>query len=201
MSLLNFLAMEPARRVAALKSQTRATMWPFERYVSRAIDIAKERQFRYVVPWEPIRNQLQLRLDPQDTVFRLSDPKLGWVIKNWPAGLTPQDGEPLTVVRPRSRQVAVDSWSHTSDGVVVFPAESLEGDEMLFWCGHACELQQQASPGEPRELELPGGGTLKLRRAWLDEDGDVVCVEGKHENGPLLVNGLRRDAEAIRARC
>ena len=199
MSLLNFLAMEPARRVAALKPQTRATMWPFERYVSRAIDIAKERQFRYVVPWEPIRNQLQLRLDPQDTVFRLSDPKLGWVIKNWPAGLTPQDGEPLTVVRPRSRQVAVDSWSHTSDGVVVFPAESLVGDEMLFWCGHACELQQQASPGEPRELELPDGGTLKLRRAWRDEDGDVVCVEGKHGNGPLLVNGLRRDAEAIPA--
>lgn len=174
-------------------------MWPFERYVSRAIDIAKERQFRYVVPWEPIRNQMQLRLDPQDTVFRLSDPKIGWIIKNWPAGLIPQDGEPLTVVRPRSRQVAVDSWSDTSDGVVVFPAESLMGDEMLFWCGHACELQPQARPGEPRDVRLPDGGTLKLRRAWRDEDGDVICVEGKHGNGPLLVNGLRRDAEAIRA--
>jgi hypothetical protein len=198
-SLLNFLAMEPARRVLALKPQTRATMWPFERYVSRAMDIAKERQFRYVVPWEPVRNQLQLRLDPQDTVFRLSDPKVGWVIKNWPLGLTPQAGEPLTVVRPRSRQVAVESWSETSDGVVVYPAEALTGDEMLFWCGHACELQSQANLGEPREITLPNGGPLKLRRAWRDEDGDVICVEGKHESGALLVNGLRRDAEATRA--
>lgn len=198
MSLLNFLAMEPARRVAALKPQTRATMWPFERYVSRAIDIAKERQFRYVVPWEPIRDQFQLRLEPLDTLLRLSDPKRGWLIKNWPAGVEPQAGEPLTVVRPRSRQVEVECWSNSSDGVVVVPAEPLVGDEMLFWCGHPCQLEPQPSAGSPRDIVSPEDGPLTLRRAWRDEDGDIVCVEGKHGNGPLVVNGVARDAEVTR---
>jgi hypothetical protein len=62
---------------------------PFNRFLGQAIHTAKQRQFRYQLPWERVRNLLTLRLDPLDSRLRVPRRRPGDVITNWPADQAP----------------------------------------------------------------------------------------------------------------
>ena len=48
--------------LGALEAQTRNTLRPFHRFLEQAIHTAKDRQFRYQLNWEPVRNIRSIQL-------------------------------------------------------------------------------------------------------------------------------------------
>jgi hypothetical protein len=64
--------------------QAQLTLRTFGRYLSQAIHTAKQRQFRYQLPWEPVKEKLVVRIEPLDTRFRVMWPEPSWQVTNWP---------------------------------------------------------------------------------------------------------------------
>ena len=59
MKVLFFHAAASNPRVAAaLAGQAAATLRPFNQFLGQAIHTAKDRQYRYALPWERVRNLL-----------------------------------------------------------------------------------------------------------------------------------------------
>ncbi|MCX4242514.1 AAA domain-containing protein [Paraliomyxa miuraensis] len=174
----------------ALMNQAEATLGPFQRYLRQAIHTAKERQVRYQLPWERVRNVVTLRLEPIDTVLRVTRRPPGMVLVPWPAEVTPDLSKPAFVI-DRSLPVVVESARATSNGLLVHTTPALEPSDRLIWCGCTCTAEHEPAPPAPRTIADPDGRALTLRGS-PEADADHawrIVIEGRVEAKRLLVDG------------
>ena len=103
--------------LGAFEAQTRNTLRPFNQFLGQAIHTAKERQFRYQLPWERVRNLLSIRLTPIDSLLRIPRRSPGLVITNWPAGKEP-DFAHYAFVTNRGVPVRIEAATQTGQGLL-----------------------------------------------------------------------------------
>jgi hypothetical protein len=191
-------SMAHPKRIAAFESQARNTLRPFNRYLGQAIHTAKERQFRYQLPWEPVRDLRTLRLEPLDSRLRVPRRRPGTLIVNWPAD-KPPDLQQYAFVVNRGVPVRIAACSPTPDGLLIRTAPPLLPSDALLWCGVTCELAHEAATQPPRELVQPGGRSIELAGAPTP-DGDehwILVVRGKFTDSELLVDGVEVEAQVL----
>lgn len=197
MKVLFFHAVAGHARVApALMGQAGNTLRPFQRYLAQAMRTAQQRQVRYKLPWKPVQSRRMLELTALDTRLVVRRPRPGWLVEGWPAGQTPDGDQPLMVVS-RGLTVAVASWVHTPRGLRVEPAEPLEADDRVFWCGVPCDLVAEDAHGPPRAAHDQGGRAFPVREAAEHDDEHwLLVVEGRPDAGALIIDGQAVDARA-----
>ena len=106
------------RVAAALMGQTSTTLRPFNQFLGQAIHTAKDRQFRYQLPWERVRNLVTVRLEPIDTLLRVPRRLPGTVLMNWPEKQDPDLTQHAFVVN-RGVPVRVEAATRTEGGLLV----------------------------------------------------------------------------------
>lgn len=186
--------------LGAFEAQARNTLRPFNQFLGQAIHTARERQFRYQLPWERVRNLISLRLERLDTLLRVPRRQPGLIITNWPDGKVP-DVEQHAFVTNRGVPVRIDTATPTPQGLLVRTRTSLLPTDRLLWCGVDCAITQEAAPRPPQELEDLDGNRLKLLGApgVEGEQHWLLRVEGVHHDGPLRLDGEEVEAEVLPA--
>jgi len=194
---LHYLALTHPRVAPALAGQARATLGAFSRYLAQAVRSARERQFRYQLPWEPARREHTLRLFPLVTRLRVVRPPETWRIVDPSPELRPDSAQELMVVN-RGATVSVREWRRVGSDLELVPEAGLEPGDQVFWCGVHCRLEAPDGAGPPAEVR---DARDRLLPARLVEDGAggrawVLEVDGEPAEGPLRIDG--REAEADR---
>lgn len=200
MKVLFFHATAGHPKVAPpLMDQAWKTLRPFTRFLGQAIHTAKERQTRYQLPWEKVRNLLTIRLDPVDSLLRIPRKLPGVVLGNWPVDKEPDLSQLGFVVNrsvPFRVQTArpMDSGLRVKTDVLLFPSDD------VFWCGVRAAVEREAAPPPPRDVRDLQGRPLKLAAPPRADDDDrywLLLVEGEHGDCDLVVDGEEVEAEAL----
>lgn len=183
----------------ALMSQAANVLRPFTRFLGQAIHTAKQRQTRYQLPWERVRNLLSIRLEPADSLLRVPRRLPGVVLADWPAGKVHDFGQ-MGFVMNRGVPVRFEAASPTAKGLLVRADVSLLPTDRVFWCGVESAVQQEASPPPPNQITDLQGRALKLAaspRADADDLHWLLVVEGDVDDCDLMVDGEEVEAEAL----
>ncbi len=198
MKVLFFHATASNPRVAPpLMGQANATLRPFNQFLGQAIHTAKERQFRYALPWERVRNVLTFRLEPMDSLLRIPRRSLGMVVTNWPEGKEP-DRTQFAFITNRGVPVRVESTALSAQGLLIRTDPALQPDDQLLWCGVTCAVALEAAPPPPQQVTDPSGRPLKLLRTPAADDRSwLLLVAGTHGDMDVLVDGEEVEAEAL----
>ena len=178
-------------------NQAWTTLRPFTRFLGQAIHTAKQRQTRYQLPWERVRNLHTLRLDALDSLLRVPRRIPGVVLATWPAD-RPPDFNQMGFVVNRGVPVRFEAATATPGGLLVRADVALLSTDRVLWCGVESGVQQEAAPPAPREVTDLRGRQLKLA-AVPRADGDrawLLLVEGTVGDCDLLVDGSEVEAEA-----
>jgi hypothetical protein len=181
-----------------LMSQSHQLLRPFQRFLGQAIHTAKQRQFRYQLPWERIRNIAVLSLTAKDTSLRITRPPAGWHLTDWPADRAFDLSQPIMVVN-RGVTVRVSSAKRTAAGLRIETAEPLGADDVVFWCGRPCAHAPEESAVAPTALRTLDGDELAVRGA-IASDGDThwrCVVEGVVAARELSADGRTVDVEVL----
>ena len=184
--------------LGAFMGQAGTTLRPFNNFLKQAIHTAKERQVRYQLPWERVRNLLTVRLEALDTLLRIPRRPPGVVLTNWPAAKEPDLTQHAFVVN-RGVPVKVEAASHTASGLLLRTEPALQAADQLMWCGLQCEVVQETAPPAPSEITDYNRRPLQLLGA-PDQDGDrhwLLRVEGLLEDCDLIVDGEELEAEVV----
>lgn len=187
--------------LGALEAQTRNTLRPFNQYLGQAIHTAKERQFRYQLPWERVRNLHLIRLTPLDTLLRIPRRLPGLLVTNWPAEKEPDLALPAFVIN-RSLPVQITAAERTSQGLLVRATASILPADRLVWCGVACEITLEAAPQTPQKIAGRAGRPLQVvGPPRVEEDRDwLLTIEGRLDESDLcelLVDGKTAEGERV----
>lgn len=182
----------------ALMGQTWTTLRPFTRFIGQAIHTAKERQVRFNLPWERVRNLISIRLEPLDTLLRVPRRLPGSLITNWPADKAP-DLTQLAFAVNRGAQLRVTHFAHTAAGLSIQTDSALQTDDRVFWCGFECSITSEGEPSPPTRVESMEGKPLKqLRKAEKLDDGFwKLWVEGQHSDADYRVDGDEVEGEVL----
>ncbi|MGP3927932.1 AAA domain-containing protein [Streptomyces sp. 8N616] len=173
----------------ALMRQTSSTLRPFNRFLGQAIHTAKQRQFRYQLPWEPVRDLQQVHLTALDRRVLVPRRKPAWHVTDWPADAVPDVTQPLMAVN-RSAVINVLDYHRDAAGLRLDLDSDLREDDQVFWCGRRHALAREAAPPPPSSVEDAQGAGLRLvRTPEPEEDGWVLVVEGWNGEGDLVVDG------------
>lgn len=183
--------------VPALMGQADASLRPFNNYLRQAIKTARERQFRYQLPWEPVPRERILKLEPLDTWLVISKPSPGVIITNWPADREPPVDKPLYEVES-GEAVPVQRVEARTDGLWLALASEWSPSGPVLWGGVQCEFAHTGPDSSPRHLEGPEGQALTVQRVD-DSLPDVwrVLVRGLLEEG-VAIRADGRAVEAVR---
>lgn len=184
--------------LGAFEAQTRNTLRPFNQFLGQAIHTAKERQFRYQLPWERVRNLLSIRLTPIDSLLRIPRRSPGLVITNWPAGKEP-DFAHYAFVTNRGVPVRIEAATQTGQGLLVRANPPILPGDRLLWCSVDCQITPEAAPPPPQKISDPSGKALHVvgtprpegERYWL------LVVQGLLGDTDLIVDGEEVEAEAL----
>lgn len=178
------------RVCGALLAQADNTLRPFRRYLGQAIHTAKQRQFRYQLPWERVRHLQQVFLQPIDHQVWIPKRRAAWRITNWPNDLGLNREQPLMVVN-RGQTLDVQECERAPNGDVRFFVDGeLKDSDQVFWCGHSCHLEHESSSAPPSHVCAQGGHELSfLHPPEEDQDGWLLVLEGWTGEGELLVDG------------
>ena len=178
-----------------LMGQSHQLLWPFQRYLQQAIHTAKQRQVRYQLPWERVRNVSVLALTPKDTCLRIARPAPGWLFTDWPTERAYDLAQPIMIVN-RGVTVGVSSVTPTSRGLRVETAEPLRADDVVFWCGRPCAYAPEDGAVAPSVIRTLDGAELTVRGS-IERDGDTYwrCVL----EGVLAIDQLSADGCTVRA--
>jgi hypothetical protein len=176
------------------------TLRPFSQFVGQAIHTAKERQVRYQLPWERVRNLLSIRLEPLDTLLRVPRRPSGMIITDWPAGKEP-DLTQIAFVRNRSVPVQIRAATPTDQGLLVRADPPLLASDRLLWCDIDCSLAQETAPLPPRQVtDLQERPLTVIDSPRADGDHHwVLLVQGNLRDCDLLVDGEEVEAEVVPA--
>ncbi len=180
-----------------LQAQTESTLRPFDQFLYQAVRTAKQRQFRYKLPWKRVRDVRVLELEARDTRLVIPRRAPGWVITNWPAGKVPEMGRPLFVVS-RDESIRVESCEPGPGGLLIRTASPLRSDDEVIWCQVRCALSPAGVDARPREVrDLSGESFPVLHVHEHDPQTWEVRVEGRPGDGALVVDGVEVDAERL----
>ena len=187
--------------LGAFEAQTRNTLRPFHRFLGQAIHTAKERQFRYQLPWEPVRNLLSIRIEPLDSLIRIPRRPPGFLITNWPTWKEPDVAQHAFVTN-RGVPIRIEDARLTDQGLLVRTNPQVLPTDKLLWCGVDCELSQEVAPSPPQQLVTLDGQPLKIIGSPRAEDEHHwhLVVEGIHGDSDLLVDGQEVAAEVMPAK-
>ena len=191
MKVLFFNAMAGHQKIAsALADQVMSSLRPFNRFLSQAIHTAKQRQVRYQLPWERVRNLSSIRLEPVDSLLQIPRRLPGVVLTNWPEGRQP-DLSQFGFVKNRSVLVQIKSTSHTVEGLSVQTDKPLYPKDVLVWGELDLDVSAGSDPGPPRKITDFDGRPLNLIAPAhaRDEQSWLLRVEGTHRDCDLLVDG------------
>ncbi len=201
MKVLFFHATAGSPRAAPpLMGQASTTLRPFNQFLGQAIHTAKERQFRYALPWERVRNILTFRLEALDTLLRVPRRMPGMVVTNWPESKAP-DLTQFAFITNRGVPVRVESTSLSVQGLLIRTDPALQPDDRLLWCGVECMVAMESAPPPPQEITDLSGRALKLLRkpSIADDRHWLLLVSGTHGDTDLLVDGEEVEGEALPA--
>ncbi|MCK6475934.1 MAG: DEAD/DEAH box helicase family protein [Phycisphaerales bacterium] len=200
MKVLFFHATAGHPKVAPpLMNQAGNVLRPFNRFLGQAIHTAKQRQTRYQLPWERVRNLLSIRLDPSDSLLRVPRRLPGVVLADWPSGKA-HDFTQMGFVLNRSVPVRFQAATPTAGGLRVRADVPLLPTDRVFWAGVESAVKQEAAPAPPRQVTDPQGRALKLvapPRADADDRHWLILVEGNLDDCDLVVDGEEVEAEAL----
>jgi hypothetical protein len=181
-----------------LMSQAGNVLRPFNRFLSQAIHTAKQRQIRYQLPWEKVRNLLSIRLEPSDSLLRVPRRMPGVLLADWPGGKA-HDFTQMAFVMNRGLPLQFEAATPTPAGLLVRATIPLLPTDTVFWCGVQSAVKQEAAPPPPRVVTDTHGRPLKLvATPRLDADGRhwLLLVEGVVSDCDLVVDGVEVEAEA-----
>ncbi len=152
MKVLHFHAVASHPKVApALLFQTSNTLRAFDHFLNQAIRAANQRQYRYKLPWERVRNLRSLGLEPIETIFVIPKSAPGWFIKNWPPDAQPDLNQQLMVVN-RGAMIEVASFEFIGGELCIQTKESLLPEDNVWWCNVNCEIDKRGKAAPPQEL-------------------------------------------------
>lgn len=185
---------------AALMGQASTTLRPFQQFLRQAIHTAKERQFRYQLPWEPVRNVVTVRIERLDTVLAVPRRPPGMLLADWPTDAEVDSSKAAFIVN-RSVPVEVESAKATPSGLRVSTTPPLLAGDQLVWCGIQCTVTQEEAPEAPRTLTDRDGRALALIGP-PQTDGEHrwhIRVEGGFEGDRIYVDGEEVEVEIVSA--
>ncbi len=167
--------------VLAQMGQADQALRPFDQYLRQAIRTARERQIRFVLPWEPVRRQRTLRLDPIDGVILVTPPERGWLLE-WPHATTPDPTRAL-LISNRDEKIALTGCAKADARTYrILPEQPLLPDDEVVWCGKTCTVRPEPTAERPRELRDGAGREIRVRQGKEDdrEDGRWrLVLEGR----------------------
>ena len=188
------------RVLGAFEAQARNTLRPFNRFLGQAIHTAKQRQFRYQLPWERVRNLISIRLDPADSLLRVPRRLPGVVLMGWPGDRAPDFSQHGFVVN-RGVPVRIEAATRTAAGLEVRTDVPLLPTDRLMWCGVDCTVKPEDAPLPPQEVTDLQGRALSLVAPPRSEDDRywLLLIEGQYEDCDLVVDGEEVEAELLPA--
>ena len=202
MKVLFFHATAGHPKVAPpLMNQAGNVLRPFNRFIGQAIHTAKQRQTRYQLPWERVRNLLSIRLDPADSLLRIPRRLPGVVLAEWPAGKS-HDFRQMGFVVNRGVPVRFEAATPSAKGLVVRADVPLLPTDRVLWCSVESAVKQEAASPPPSRITDLQGRALKVvttPRADADDRHWLVLVEGEVGDCDLAVDGEEVEAEALPA--
>ena len=198
MKSLHFRVFSPTAGVARMKQlQARDSLQPFQDYLSQAIRTAKERQVQLKLPWQQVRNQVQLTCHPLQTRLRVRRPKGRWSMEEWPVGVTPDPGQTLMVVN-RSENISVEQCQQQGDRVLVTLESPLEPEDTVFWCGVQCSFEPEADAAAPEQFTDSAGQEFKV--VDHQEEGPehwLLTVDGRPAQGDIRLADSPLETEEL----
>jgi hypothetical protein len=184
-----------------LMKQAGNVLRPFNRFLGQAIHTAKQRQTRYQLSWERVRNLVSVRLEPADSLLRVPRRLPGVVLTDWPADKSP-DLTQAGFVPTRGVAVRFEAASKTKDGLLVRAEPPLLPSDRVLWCMVESAVKQEAAPPPPTEVTDLQGRPLKLAapaRTGADDRHWLLLVEGDVHDCDLVVDGEEVEAQALSA--
>jgi hypothetical protein len=180
-------------------NQAANVLRPFNRFLTQSIHTAKQRQTRYQLPWERVRNLLTIQLEPTDSLLRIPRRLPGVVLSDWPAGKAHDFGH-MGFVKNRGVPVRFEQAMHTDQGLLVRTDVSLLPADRVFWCGVESAVQQEAvSPLPPQVADLRGRLLKPVVPPHADDRHWLILVEGNFGDCDLVVDGEEVGAEVLPA--
>lgn len=199
MKALFFHAAAREPRVAAgVMSQAWNTLRPFYRFLGQAIHTAKQRQVRYQLLWERVRDLATLRIEAVDTRVRVPMRVPGVIIKNWPADRVADDNLHGFVIN-RSLPVRVEIVASSAHKLCVRIEPPLLPADRLIWCGVECVIEHEPPPSPPTRVTDASGRALRLLSVAADDTRQFwhLVIEGVIADGELLVDGEGFEAAVL----
>jgi hypothetical protein len=200
MKVLFFHATAGHPKVAPpLMSQAGNVLRPFNRFLGQAIHTAKQRQTRYQLPWERVRNLQSIRLEPADSLLRVPRRLPGVVLANWPPGKS-HDFAQMGFVINRGVPVRFETAALTADGLLVRADVPLSPADRVLWCGVESAVKLETATAPPSQVADHQGGILKLvSPPQADADGRhwLLLAEGDIGDCDLVVDGIDVEAESL----
>lgn len=200
MKVLHFHSVAGHPSVApALMNQAETVLRPFNRFLGQAIHTAKQRQTRYQLPWERVRDLLTIRLEPMDSILRVPRRRPGVVLTDWPSNKTP-DLSHTGLIPTRGAAVRFESATLTAEGLVVRTEPPLHPSDRVLWCMVESGVRSEAAAPPPRSVTDTQGSALKIvgtPTALPDERHWRLVVEGNHGDCDLIVDGEEVEADAL----
>jgi AAA domain len=176
-----------AKVALPLKLQTETTLRPFGEFLDQAIRTARQRPFRYQLPWARVGGA-QITLVPIDKRVLVPHRQPGWRVTNWPADVPPPTKKLMVV----SREIGVVDveCGRDADGVWIVPDRELRDDDLVFWEERQCTIVPEPPPGPPTTV-LDSKAKLLLLGvgAQADERGWILVLRDWSGNGDLVVDG------------
>ena len=184
-----------------LMSQAANVLKPFNRFIGQAIYTAKQRQTRYQLPWERVRNLLSIRLEAVDSLLRIQRRLPGSVLSDWPADKA-YDFAQMGFVMNRGVPVRFEAVTPTADGLLVRADVPLLPTDRVFWCGVESAVKREAATAPPSQVTDPQGRALKLvmpPRTDADDRHWLLIVEGDVGDCDLVADEDEVEAESLPA--
>jgi hypothetical protein len=202
MKVLFFHATAGHPKVAPpLMNQAGNVLRPFNRFIGQAIHTAKQRQTRYQLPWERVRNLLSIGLEPADSRLRIPRRPPAVVLADWPAGKAHDFGQMGFVVN-RGVPVRFEAATPGATGLVVRADVPLLPTDRVLWCGVESAVKQEAASPPPSHITDLQGRALKVvapPQADAEDRRWLLLVEGDVSDCDLVVDGEEVEAEALPA--
>lgn len=183
----------------SVMSQASNVLRPFNRFVGQAIQTAKQRQTRYELPWERVRNMASIRLEPIDSLLRVRRRRPGVLLVDWPADRAYQLGTPGFEMK-RSIPLRFEAATPTARGLLVRTDVPLLSTDRVIWCGVESAVQQEADPPPPSAVtDLEGRAVRLVAHPRAEADGLhwLLIVEGDVGDCDLVVDGEGVEAEVL----
>ncbi len=175
MKPLYFGACAPINIAPALAKQAHETLRTYTTYLKSAMTAAQGRQERSVCRWEPVPEELRVRLQPKDSLVILRAEGHCYRVDGW-------EGEPPTIplfVGVQFKPVQPKRIARQGTATLVWLAEAVPNDATAYWSGRECRLRAMPAAWPARLFARRDGSVATIRRRVEESSRLVLVVEGR----------------------